>query len=67
MRLEEAKSIIHTAYPNFKITNSVDFGGFFVFSIAPTSHDTVREGEWISGLKSVDKKDGTILTFNPLQ
>lgn len=67
MKIEEAITVIHKRYPNYKLINVVDYDNYFVFNITPPNHNIETDGEWLGGLVAVDKARKVTMHFIPLQ
>lgn len=65
MDVKMAYGLIARRYKDFKIIRCFEYDTRFVFQIVPKDLDETMYDKHLNGLKSVDKKSGSIQTFIP--
>lgn len=63
--MKEAEDLLIKENPGYIIESRTDYKNLYVFSILPKDFDTKRDGGFLDGFYSVNKKTGEISGFAP--
>lgn len=64
--MEEALDIIKACFPNSQIFPDREYGGKYIFNVAPEKYNPDTDGPILDGMYSVDLKTGEVKHFYPI-